>query len=164
MLLLGIQGAAGWFVCYVIAHIVLMRAVRPRLYFVMAFRLWLVLLIAYLGTMGVTGWVRGTALLNSVLVLGSLWAYYMIVTFNVIRSVSIRTVTELVRSPAQALTAEDLDRLYDTEAMFDRRIDSLVANRYLWETDGRLGLTARGRLMARAFSMVRRLFNLQTHG
>ena len=164
MFLQGIGWAVGWFLAYLVAHVILMRIIRPRVYFASAFRLWLALLVLFLLMVGVIGCLRGVALLNSVLLLGSFWAYYMIVTYNLARSVSIRTVTELVRSPARAVTAEDLEQLYDTDAMFDRRIDSMVANGYLAQRGERFALTAKGRAMARAAMLVRRILNVQTYG
>jgi hypothetical protein len=164
MLLDGIRWALLWFIGYVAAHLVATRWLQPRLYFALAFRLFLIdaLGLAITGAAFVS--LRGAAWLNSLLIFGSLWVFYMVATFNVMRSVSVRTLVELSRSPSHALGEAALDRLYDTPSMFARRLESLVANGYLESADDRYQLTSRGRAFARAAYWTRRALNLRTYG
>lgn len=155
--------AAVWCAGYIALHALLLRALRPRLYFVFTFRVFLAALAALMGAAVLAG-LRGFAWWNSVMLFASLWVYYMIFTFHVMRSVSIRTLVELVGSPAQGLTAQELEQFYDSEAMFDRRIDSMVANEYLIERNGTFTLTAKGRVTVRIATLVRRLLNIQHYG
>ncbi len=164
MLLRSLQWAVAWFLLYMGLHILSVRLGRPRLYFVHSVRLFGVLLAAFLGCLVARGGLRGFALLNSAVVFGSLWAFYMEVTFIVMRSVSVRTMVEFARAPTRALAEQELDRLYDTELMFDRRIDSMVTNGYLRQVDGHFGLTGRGAVVANIFRLIRRLLNIQTYG
>ena len=98
------------------------------------------------------------------MILGSLGILYLEVTILALRSVSIRAMVEIERAPGATLTPGALERLYRTEAMFDQRIDALVANRLLSEADGRYATTPRGAALARVFAAVRWLFNLTTYG
>jgi hypothetical protein len=139
------------------------RAARPKLFFVLSLRLLLVMGAVAPWLLWTAG-LRGFPALNALLVFGSLWAFYMEFMFVVVRSMSVRTMTELVRAPQQRLSGEMLERLYGTEAMFDRRLDSMVANGYLTQVNGHLMLTARGATTARAFRLVRQVLNLRGYG
>lgn len=153
----------GWLAAYVLAHVALMSLARPRLYFVPTARLFL----AWLMGGALLAWGRGMPLTTigiGLLVFVSGWVFYMVATFNVMRSVSIRTMTELVRAPAHALTSVELARLYDVRSMFDRRIDSLVANGYLRQERDHFFLTAKGRAVAQLARLARGAFNLHTYG
>ena len=164
MLVEGVAYAVGTFALYVLVHIAAVRIWLPRLYFVVSLRLFLLMLAADAIGFKTIGHLHGFAWFNSLLIFGSLWALYMEFTFHVLRSVSIRALVELVQSPTQTLAAQDLEQVYDTERMFDRRIDSLVANRYVRATDGTLTLTMRGSAVAWVFTIVRRVLNLHTYG
>ena len=164
MLVDSVVYAVGAFAQYVLVHIAVVRIGRPRLYFVVSLQLFLLMLVADAIGLKTLGRLRGFAWVNSLMIFASLWALYMEFTFHVLRSVSIRMLVELVQSPTQMLAAQDLEQAYDTEQMFDRRIDSLVANRYVRATDGILTLTRRGSAVAWMFTIVRKLLNLRTYG
>lgn len=160
----GICWAVGWFAGYVVLHLIAIRALRPQRYFVLAFQLFL---IGVAGLAIVSAYVlprRGVIWLNGLLIFGSLWVFYMVTTLNVMRSVSVRTLVELAQSPSHALSAETLDQLYETPMMFDRRIDSLVANGYLESVHHAYRLTRRGRGVAQLCRMARRALNLRIYG
>ena len=159
---MGIGGGA--FAIYLCLHILLIRLARPRLYFVRSFQLFLAMVAITAWRLIMGGFLYGFAFWNSFFVFGSLWVLYMELTFNAMRSVSVRTMVEIIQSPRQRISDEALERIYQTERMFDRRIESMIANGYLKQTDGRLMLSAKGALLGRVFTCVRRLLNVRQYG
>ncbi len=164
MLLRGILFAVAGFLFYVAAHIALVRKMRPRLYFLFSLQGFTALMVVFGLIVGGVGHLSWFAYLNSLSVLASLWVFYIEATYIIMRSVSIRTMVELVRSPRHALSAEDLEKLYQTEHMFDQRIASMAANGYLKQTNGHFALTVRGAALAQMFAGVRRILNIHSYG
>ena len=148
---------------YVATQIILVRCLRPRLYYAVSKRLFAVWLVGYAAVawrLGVHGW----PLANGVLVFGSLWIMYMEFSFIALRSLSVWTVAELSAAVDGRLPIDELDRRRDLNGMFDRRIDNLVANGYLREDGARVSLTARGRRFAALFHGMRRLLRIEQYG
>ena len=142
----------------------LVRLLQPRRYAVVS--VWLLCIVGavWMALAWTLGGLRGWILINSLLWFGSLWVFYMEFSFIILRSVSIRTMVELAATPGQRLAAEELERRYGTDTMFDQRIESLVDNGYLRDHDGSLSLTSRGRWLASAFELVRRILNMHAYG
>lgn len=158
-----IAWAVGGWVAYAAVHVAAVRMLRPRRYGAAScwqLALWTPGLALAMRLNGVTGF----AWFNGLLVFGSFWALYMVATYILMRSVSVRTLVELARAPGGRLGPADFERLYQTERMFNQRIDSMVANGYLAPDDGRLRLTARGARLASCFTFVRRVLNIQAYG
>ena len=164
MLLEGIRWAVSWFAGYLVLHIGASRVVRPQRYVACAFRLFLIGAAALAIVSARALPLGGVAWFNALLIFSSLWVFYMIITVNVMRSVSVRTLVELARSPSHALGVEALDRLYDTRTMFEHRIDSLVMNGCLEPVNHHYRLTSRGRGIARLGRWARRVLSLRTYG
>ena len=164
MLLRGILFAVAGFLFYMAAHIVLVRMVRPRRYFLFSFQWFAALMVVFVLIAGRAGQLSWFAYFNSLSVLASLWVFYIEATYIIMRSVSVRTMVELARSPRHALSADDLEKLYQTEHMFDQRIASMAANGYLKQTNGHFALTVRGAALAQVFAGVRRILNIHSYG
>ena len=164
MLWASLRIGGGAFALYLFLHVLLIRLARPRLYFVRSFQLFLAIVAITAWRLIMGGFLRGFAFWNSFFILGSLWVLYMEATFIAMRSVSVRTLVELARLPEHQLSPLQLEQRYDTEAMFDQRIESLIANGYLSRTNGHFILTTRGALLAQAFWMMRRILNIRLHG
>jgi len=160
----GLVWAVVAFLVYVVLHIALVRTLRPKLYMTGSLRLLLALLACYAVVAWKVAHLRGFEYLNSLLLVASLWVWYMELTVHLLRSVSIGAMMALAQSPGNTMTSQAFEQLHDLNRLFDHRIESLIANRYAIETDRTLRLTPQGVAMARLFTIIRRLFNLTTYG
>ncbi|HOV74229.1 MAG TPA: hypothetical protein PK967_09695 [Candidatus Hydrogenedentes bacterium] len=84
--------------------------------------------------------------------------------FGVDRSVSVRTLGALARSPKHCLTLAELENVYPKEEMIHRRLGIMVEYGWIVETDGRFDCSGKGRLLARIARIGRRIYGLDATG
>lgn len=92
------------------------------------------------------------------LALGGLFFHFMTLPD---RSVTLRILVEIHRSPAHALSIEDLASRYSVRDMIASRLQQLADGRFLTiDPDGRLTLLPRGLAFGRFVTGGRRLFRI----
>jgi len=96
--------------------------------------------------------------------LAILWNLYMIFLINLMNSVSLRMMTEIARSPARALSSEEIAAVYSDEEAFESRVQGLVNARFLQSTGKQLVLTPRGKALARLLTVIRGVFGIRSYG
>lgn len=115
------------------------------------------------------GWMRGLVPLDHAFVSGPVFlllaVLYMHLYVGVDRSVSLRILGEVLRSPNAALSREALLRAYAPGDMFRHRVELLVRKAWLrQEPDGRLTCAPTGRRAARLTMALHRLYGMPVSG
>lgn len=77
------------------------------------------------------------------------------------RSVSIRMMGEVLRAPGGELSLSELEALYSQEYMVKSRLDLLVDRNYLVEDNGVYSCMPKGRYLAGAAVLTRRIYGLR---
>jgi hypothetical protein len=152
--MLPVFGALGVFAAAVIAHAIMCRA-----------PIGLNIVSRFLVVGGVAGLVWTWWLYQSfgpaprffagVLVYGLCCELYVFLFTLAMSSISANLLVSLSR---QAMTAAQIEQLYDSRAMVSSRIDRLVAVGLFDETPAGLALTARGARTVRTFGRLRAFF------
>jgi hypothetical protein len=96
--------------------------------------------------------------------LAILWNLYTIFLINLMNSVSLRMMVEIDNSPAQALSAEEIQALYSDKEALQSRLRGLVSTGFLKEEGRDLVLTRQGQTLARILAAIRRLFGIEFFG
>jgi hypothetical protein len=89
---------------------------------------------------------------------------YMHLYFGIDRSLSMRTLGELVKSETGSLSRAQLSGVYPAEDMVQRRIDVLAAKGLLAREGSSYRCTPKGRLLVRAALAGKRLYALEVTG
>ncbi len=80
------------------------------------------------------------------------------------RSVSLRMVEELVRSPGRSMSLEILKTQYSYTFMLGSRLSAMSASGLVQERHGRFALTVQGDRIARLMMRLKRLYHLRVSG
>ena len=94
-----------------------------------------------------------------------LTVFYMHLYFGVDRSLSVRILGELSKSPGEVVSFEKLDDFYPKRDMIERRVQVLAEKGLLdANADGSFSCTAKGRFLVRLAMLGKRLYNLSATG
>lgn len=100
--------------------------------------------------------------LTGYLYFGLVFLIYLEVYFTADRSITIRVMREIRKSPAKALRMEEFKSLFETEQIiFQRRFREMVLNGYLTEKNGVYRLTPVGTFVADYNDFLIRLIQLE---
>ena len=89
---------------------------------------------------------------------------YLMIFGAVYKSVSLRMMLDLLRAPAQRMSAEELFRRSINSESFQARIQVMIAQGLATQSAAGFALTPKGRGIARGTRMLQCLFGIQTSG
>ena len=94
---------------------------------------------------------------------GLFWAFKMVVLVNLMNSVSIRMVRVLGETELGVMAKEEFDYVFSADRLLEHRVRVLQENDLI-DLSGasHLTLTPKGRLFARGFAAIQRMFRI-TH-
>jgi hypothetical protein len=92
-----------------------------------------------------------------------LFVLYLPAVYTILTSVSVATLVLLLRNGGQMSETSLYDR-FATRAIIDQRLSVLVGSGYLVEESEGFSLSSKGRVLARAFAFVKRLWALGPGG
>lgn len=120
---------------------------------------------AVLGHLGValSAGTDGWRAVYGVVLIGCAFICYMPFYYTVSASQSVQMLIALERRPG-GLDPDELRRLYPVDDVLAGRLETLVGAGYLRAVEGRLALTRKGRMIARAFASVKRVWRLGPGG
>ncbi|MEK7773829.1 MAG: hypothetical protein AAB307_05730 [Deltaproteobacteria bacterium] len=84
--------------------------------------------------------------------------------FIVDRSISVRVMIEIEKSPDGRLSAEEIQKVYPFKGILDRRLEHMVCGNYIEDRNGRYSNTGKGRAEALVFSFLKDLLRLGKGG
>ena len=175
-MLKGILLALAAFAMFLPLHVLVFHVGRPRARFRTMVALHAILtvslLAAYVSTpadLGVLPPTRATGgavigSVNAVLVHWLLFMGYSMFYFLVDRGFSLRILIEIRQAPDGALSQAEVATVYPPESVVRRRLDEMVEIGRLTRDGDRYRLSARGRLDARIFGFVKKLFHFGPGG
>ena len=117
---------------------------------------------APLGTIvAVTGYINFVAgfMLYLFLFLGYCQFYFI-----VDRSISVRVMIEIEKSPGKMLSAGEIRKVYPFSGILDRRLEHMVCGNYIEDRNGRYSNTGKGRAQALVFGFLKDFFRLGKGG
>jgi hypothetical protein len=161
-LTLALASAIAWIAAALVAHIVVFRLIRIERRARTLVALFGTAAVAHLVTVGlasVDGWRAGYGLL----LIGCAFICYMPFYYTVAASQSVQMLIGLAAA-REGLPADELRRTYAVEEVFAGRLDTLVSAGYLERSTAGYALTAKGRLVARCFQVVKTAWNLGPGG
>jgi len=175
-MLKGLVLAIGFFVLFLVIHVLLFRLRVPERRFRamvrIAFALGLVLVAAHRATsseMGVlppayttAGW--AVDLLNSLLVYTFLFVGYSMFYFLIDRGFSGRIMIEIEADPNNRLRQSEIAARYSIEMVLRRRLNEMLEIGRITETGGCYRNTEKGRSAATMFAFVKRFLQLGEGG
>ena len=157
-----LASALVWVGVALLAHVALFRLVRIERRARALVALFGAAAVGHLATgrlAGVDGWRAGYGLL----LIGCAFICYMPFYYTVAASQSVQMLIALAAA-RDGLAADELRRTYAVEAVFAGRLDTLVGAGYLVHGTTGYALTAKGRLVARCFQVVKTVWNLGPGG
>ena len=89
---------------------------------------------------------------------------YMHFYVGVYRSVSIRTLGELLNTTNGKLKFQELQEVYPQEFMIKSRLDLLVEKNWLEKQDGKYNCAPKARYMAKLVLFLRKIYTLEVTG
>jgi hypothetical protein len=173
-MILGALYGMFWFVLFLSAQLILMRALPPRLRLAWNKRCVMISLIAVsatiapllrlidVATLASGGWLLG-ALWGDLTFLG-LYVLYMPFYFVVVTSLSVETLVMLAKQTDGTLPAAQLRARFASEAFVADRFDTMVRNSLLEKTPDGYSVTKKGRRAVRPFLLVKALWGLGAGG
>jgi hypothetical protein len=156
---------ASWFLMFVCLHIWSLRSGRDNAQ-------WLVRSYAtsfgatLVTTVAMSLWHNQPIVLPLViaaLASACLFVLYVPAVYTILTSVSVATLVLLLRNGGRMSETSLYDR-FATRAIIDQRLSVLVDNGYLIEEGKGFSLSSKGRVLARAFAFVKRLWRLGPGG
>lgn len=161
-LALTLASALGWLTAALVAHLVVFRLARIERRARTLVSLFGAAAVGHGLTgvlLGLDGWRAGYGLV--LLFCG--FICYLPCYYTLAASQSVQMLLA-VANPRGGLPAEELRRMYAVEEVFAGRLATLVGAGYLARTGAGYALTAKGRLVARCFQVVKRVWNLGPGG
>jgi len=173
-MILGLIAGAIWFALFLLAHVVILRAVvkpaRARANQLMFLAGLIGLsasmppLIAAIHDPVLTQGNLAAAILCAVLVYGSLFILYMPFYYVVAASLSVKTVVMLGRASGGALPLSVLQDEFISRHLVGQRLATMAENGFLSATPRGYTLTAKGRRIATDFDTLKRVWKLGPGG
>ena len=160
-------------VCWIAAHILVVRVFRPKAVFMASTTMFGVTIPFYVllylvtpanlfllpASLSHTPTLLG--LLNGLLIYLLLYCAWWQIYFPVDRSLTLRIMVEYLNAPTGVLTYEQLRSVYSFEDMVSRRLDDMLLHGYIEDAGGgRFRLTGKGKTMTGWFLFFRKIFNI----
>ncbi|MDP2923144.1 MAG: hypothetical protein Q8O30_05420 [Candidatus Omnitrophota bacterium] len=80
------------------------------------------------------------------------------------RSVSVRTMIELMQHPQKKMTKEEIKKAYDFDDFISRRLKHMLDSKYITQESSYYTNTAKGRLLAKVFRFLKEYLRLGIGG
>lgn len=94
-----------------------------------------------------------------------LWNLYLIFFINLMNSVSLRMMGEILASPTRSLSLDQLSQVYSDDEALESRLHALARNGFILDrSEQGFTLTPRGALLARVLAASRWCFGIERFG
>lgn len=84
--------------------------------------------------------------------------------FIVDRSISVRVMIELEKSPNKKLSFKEIEKIYDFDEILSRRLQHMIDAKYIVENSGSYTNTSKGRFEAKIFNFLKEFLRLGKGG
>jgi hypothetical protein len=105
-----------------------------------------------------------SSVLGAVLLYSSLFVLYMPFYYVVVASLSVQTLVLAGRQPGRAMSLRALEEKFASSQLVEQRLRTMAENKLSRATQEGYALTARGRLVARAFDFLKGFWKLGPGG
>ena len=162
-----------WVSVWILAQILYFHLFKPEKKFLIFTFLFTLTIPLYFATYALTppdlsvlpAWAAqsspGLGILNGMLLHGLLYCTYAEMFYYVCRPVTLRLLSEFLRTPDASLSLAELQKGYSLKEMIHSRLETMVLNGYLIrEKDCVFRLTPKGTRFARLFLFIRRFLGV----
>ncbi|HWE52235.1 MAG TPA: hypothetical protein VG273_20740 [Bryobacteraceae bacterium] len=167
---LGVISAVCWFLLFLTLKVVLFHWKYVENCFSLIIRIFFgcvaghIVTVLLLNSQSLNRAPTWAVLVYGFVVLGCLFILYMPFYYNVVNSLSIQTLVLLGNSPDKTLPLAELRHRFAGPPIVTGRLDTMVANHYLENRNGRYGVTKKGRMVARLFGGLKDFWKMGPGG
>lgn len=173
-MILGLLGGLAAFAIFFVVNLLIVRCAaadfKPRWTqrvlvtsaVVLVIGLWPAVNVLQGSTIAHGGWIMGS--LWGLLTYAGLFVLYMPFYYTVVASLSVQSIILMRRQPDGAMSIADLRDQFVSRRLIEQRLAAMAVNGFVARGNGSYTLTAKGRTLARAFSVIKKGWRLGDGG